>query len=148
MARIIDEFAKALASGASRRSAVGGIFAGATALLPWTAEAAKRNKRKKQRKRRKAIKRYLEYCQFWCEQRFGPETSAIQSCINMAESGKGPCYAEGPGHFCLRVKKCGKGKYCCPELMSGDPVSEGSCCPKGSFCAFLNGTVLNGFCVT
>jgi hypothetical protein len=156
MGALLDRLAMALASGASRRTAVGGFLAGMAASAPWT-EAAK-NKRKRRRKRknraqkerRRAIARYLDYCQSWCDARFDGNPTDIQSCISAAEEGKGPCYSaaeQGPGHFCLRVKKCGKRKYCCPEVPDGGPVTEGACCRKGAICAFINGTFTGDLCV-
>ena len=144
MGDAIDGLSRALASGASRRATFGGVLAGAAAFLPWTA-AANRKKR-----RRRAIKRYLRYCEVWCDERFEGNEAAIQDCIAEAEQGKGPCYsrqAKGPGHFCLRVKECGRRKYCCPVINGGGPVTDGSCCEKGTFCAFVNGTVPGELCV-
>ncbi|MDF3040683.1 MAG: hypothetical protein K0Q71_3389 [Thermomicrobiales bacterium] len=153
MGVLLDRLAMALASGASRRTAVGGFLAGMAAAAPWTEAAKSKKKRRRQRKkqRRRAIARYVDYCQSWCDERFEGDEEDIQACISAAEKGKGPCYSaaeQGPGHFCLRVKKCGKRKYCCPEVGSeGDPVTDGSCCPKGTFCAFINGTVSGNLCV-
>jgi hypothetical protein len=143
----IDRLAKALASGATRREALGAIAAGGAALLPWT--AAGKDRKKRRRQRRRIIGRTLEFCQFWCGQKF-TEEAEIQSCINAARTGKGPCYSaseKGPGHFCLRVKSCGDRKYCCPSVLGGDPVTEGSCCAKGTTCGFINSTVVDGLCV-
>lgn len=144
----IDRLAKMLASGASRREALGAVVAGGAALLPWT--AAGKDEKERRRQRRRIIRRTLEFCQFWCDEKFTGNEAAIQSCFNAAKTGKGPCYSaseQGPGHFCLRIKKCGDGKYCCPESPSGGPVTEGACCPRGTFCAFINGTVVGELCV-
>ena len=143
----IDRLAKALASGASRREALGAAGAGVAALLPWTAAGNERKKRR--RERRRVIQRTLEFCLYWCDEKFTGDEPAIQSCINAARAGKGPCYSaseQGPGHFCLRVKPCGKGKYCCPSVLGGTPVTEGTCCAKGTVCGFVNGTVIGELC--
>jgi hypothetical protein len=156
MGAMIDEFAKALASAASRRSALAGLLAGVTELLPWTAAAKNKNKnknkkrkrRQRRRQRRQEIQRYLEYCEFWCEQEFGPVQTEIDACSSAAASGHGPCYsanAKGPGYFCTK-KTCGKHKYCCP-VVEGGPVTEGTCCGKNAFCAFINGTFTGDLCV-
>jgi hypothetical protein len=43
----LDRLSRALASGASRRLALGGVLTGIAAALPWTAEGKKKkNKRK------------------------------------------------------------------------------------------------------
>lgn len=147
MGSTIDRLSIALASGTSRREALGIILASGAALLPWTAAANEKKKRRRQR--RKIINRSLEFCESWCKSKFFSDEAAIESCVNAAESGKGPCYAaaeKGPGHFCLRVKKCGDGKYCCPESPDGGPVTEGACCPKSTVCAFLNGTSMGELC--
>jgi hypothetical protein len=156
MGEAIDRLAKALASGASRRTALGGLFAASAALLPWTATAKnqkKKNKKKKKRKKRqqrKAYQRYLEYCQIWCDFRFSLDEGQIQPCIQAAEKGQGPCYSaleQGPGYFCHKVQSCGKNQYCCPLLQGGDPVTEGACCPNGTVCPIVNGSVIGNLCV-
>lgn len=143
----IDRLAKALASGASRREALGAVVAVGAALLPWT--AAGKDKKQRRRQRRRVIQRTLEFCQFWCDDKFTGNEAAIQSCRGAARAGKGPCYSaveKGPGHFCLRVKECGARKYCCPSVISGLPVTEGICCAKGTVCGFVNGTVIGELC--
>lgn len=137
----IDRLAKALASGASRREALGAIVASGAALLPWTATA--KDKKTRRRQRRRIIRQSFEFCQLWCDETFFGNASAIQSCLNAAKTGKGPCYSateKGPGHFCLRVKPCGKEKFCCPNVIGGDPVTEGSCCAQGTICGAVNGS--------
>lgn len=144
----IDRLAKALARGASRREALGALLAGGAALLPWT--AAGKDKKKRRRQRRRVIQRTLEFCQYWCDEKFTGNEAAIQSCLNAARTGKGPCYSaaeKGPGHFCLRVKTCGDGKYCCPSVLASNPVTEGACCARGTVCGFINGTVIGELCV-
>jgi hypothetical protein len=147
MGEAIDRLAKALASGVSRRSALGGVLAGSAVLLPWTAAAKKRKKKRKQE--RKVYRQYLEYCHSWCGFRFGSSEAEKQSCNKAAKKGKGPCYSateQGPGYFCHKVTPCGKNQYCCPLLVGGSPVTEGRCCPKGTFCPNLNGTTVNDLC--
>lgn len=148
MGEAIDQLSKALASGASRRAALGGALVGVAAILPWTAEAKNRKRRRKQRHR--AFRRYHPYCQSWCADRFLPDAGAAQQCTDDAKQGRGACYAaseQGPGYFCHKVKKCGDGKYCCPSVLGGSPVTEGTCCPTGSSCAFINGTAVTDLCV-
>jgi hypothetical protein len=155
MSAMIDEFAKALASGASRRSALAGLLASVAAVLPWTTEAKnkakKRKKRRRQRRQRQQdIQRYLEFCEVWCGDEFGPVAEDVDACIAAAETGHGPCYsatAKGPGYFCSK-KKCGKHTRCCPNVgFMGGPVTEGACCGKDAFCAFINGTIAGDLCV-
>jgi hypothetical protein len=146
MGDAIDQFAKALATGRSRREAALGLFASGAAMLPWTSAA--RGKRKN--KHPKNLKRYLEYCQSWCDDKFDGDETAIQDCVDAAKNGEGPCYSassQGPGYFCTKVKHCHRHKYCCPALLAGDPVHEGACCPRGTDCAFINGTFAPKLCV-
>jgi hypothetical protein len=141
MGKDIDRLALFLASGTSRRAALGALLAGGAALLPWT--AAGKDKKKRRRQRRKDIARYVAYCQHWCDEKFTGDEEGIHACIDAAKTGKGPCYSateKGPGHFCLRVKHCPDHKYCCPTVVGDLPVTEGVCCAKGTVCGFINGT--------
>lgn len=133
MGEALDLFSKALASGASRRSALAGLLIGATAVLPWTAEA-----KKKKKKRKKKFKKYQEFCNEWCGAKFELELKSLNECVNKAKEGQGPCYSSGPGFYCENVLKCGED--CCPTIIGGDPVKDGSCCTGE--CVALNGTCI------
>ncbi len=140
MSDILDGISKALASGASRRAALGGALAGAASTLPWMADAKRRNRNKS-----KKFKKLLRFCQDWCGSQFMQGTPEFTNCVKKAKEGKGPCYSateQGPGHFCTKVQPCGK-KTCCPNTTVG-PVTEGECCDKGEACMAANGTFV--FC--
>jgi hypothetical protein len=132
MGEAIDQLAMALASGTSRRAALAGVLAGATSL-PWTAAGRRRHRNKK-------FKKYLGHCRIWCGHRFPAGSSELAQCIAKAKDGKGACFAEGPGHFCLALAHCGKHQVCCPFFLTGDPVTDGECCAAANQCAAPNGT--------
>jgi hypothetical protein len=132
----LDRISRALASGTSRRTALGGLLAGSAVILPWTAEA-----KKKKHRHKKKFKKFQESCNQWCGDKFGSSGQSFTSCVNKAKEGKGPCYSsteQGPGFFCTQVKKCGD-LNCCPDLSGGDPVTDGLCCTTD--CEALNGTL-------
>ena len=135
MGEAFDRLSMALASGASRRSALAGLLASAAAL-PLTASGRRRHNRTK------GFKKYLDFCRTWCGRRFMVGSSEFAQCVAKAKEGKGACYTEGPGHFCLSLAHCGKEEVCCPFFFSGDPVTQGECCAATEQCSALNGTAL------
>lgn len=138
MTEALDQFARALASGTSRRAALGALLAGSAAALPLTSEARK-NKNKNKRKRK--FQEFQESCNVWCDAKFASSIKDQTSCIAKAKEGKGPCYSateEGPGFYCTNVLIC-KEQNCCPTLNGGAPVKDGVCCTNA--CTFaINGT--------
>jgi hypothetical protein len=143
MGDAIDRFAKALAAGSSRRQAVLGLLTGATAYLPWSAEAKKRKGTKKGQ-----FKKYQDYCKAWCGLKFGFDTPDARSCAKKAKEGKGPCYsssAQGPGWRCLK-QDCPAHQTCCPFFLNGTEVPPANCCDSGEVCSHgTNGS--SGSCV-
>ena len=143
MGEAIDRLAKLLASGGSRRAAIGSLLTGAAILLPRPIEASRHR-----RKRTARFQRFQQFCEEWCDIRFGSGSAESQQCIASAKDGKGPCYSsslQGPGYFCTQVQQCGKRGLCCPRITTGDPVTDGECCTSGEACRALNSTVR--FCV-
>ncbi len=139
MTELLDQFARSLASGASRRAALGALLAGSAAALPFTSEAKKRKT-----KRKKKFKKFQESCNRWCEAKFASSGQARSACIDKAKEGKGPCYSateEGPAFYCLTVQKCGD-LNCCPTLVGGAPVKDGVCCSTPCSLTMVNGTVV------
>lgn len=132
MGSLIDDVSKALASGSSRRAALGALLAGSAASLPWSSEAS--NDRKQRRRR---FKKYLDYCKQWCGYRNMVGTKPYQECVQKAKEGKGSCYATGPGRFCLD-KDCPEGTICCPDFVDSSRVTSGECCEDT--CTAVNGT--------
>jgi hypothetical protein len=163
MIGVIDDLAKALASGVSRREALagllaGGIFAGGVFGLPWT-NAAKKGGRKNKKKKKKSaaivspppppppppqspppspFAKLQRFCDEWCEGRFS-SGAEFTACVDAAEIGSGPCYSAtegGPGFFCLNKSGCTPDQTCCPgfHLVSGFPVEDAACCPPGTRC--------------
>jgi hypothetical protein len=135
MGEALDRLAKALASGSSRRVALGGLLTGAAAALPWTTEA-----KKKKKKRKKKFKKLQTYCNQWCGEKFGFSGKSFNTCVDKAKEGKGACYsdvAQGPGFYCTHVLQCGE-LNCCPTIDGGEPVKDGECCDGD--CALGNGT--------
>jgi hypothetical protein len=146
MTEALDRFAKALASGTSRRATLGGLFAGLAASLPWTAEAKKnkkqRRRRRRERKRKKQFQKFQAACEQWCAQQFGASGDEFDACVKQAKEGKGACYSsaeQGPGYFCTEVEPCGD-LNCCPNIFGGGPVTSGECCETE--CEVLNGTLV------
>ena len=133
MGDAFDRLSMALASGASRRAALAGLLASAAAL-PLTASGRRR------RKRTKKFKKYHDFCRTWCGDRFMDGSNEFGQCVAKAKEGKGACYAEGPGHFCLSLAHCSEHQVCCPFFFSGDPVTEGECCASNEQCAAPNAT--------
>jgi len=136
----LDQFARALATGASRRAALGALLAGSAAALPFSSEA-KKNKNKN--KRKKKFQEFQESCNLWCDARFASSIKDQTSCIAKAKEGKGPCYSateEGPGFYCTNILIC-KELICCPTLNGGAPVKDGECCSTPCLLT-LNGTLI------
>jgi hypothetical protein len=113
MGDALDQFSKSLASGASRRRALGALLAGSVSVLPLTAEGRK-NKNKRKRKLQRKFAPYQQACEDW-------------TCLEDARVGKGPCFAaDGSGAACL--EKCPEGQFCCPALLSTGKVGFVECC--------------------
>jgi hypothetical protein len=132
MSEIIDNVAKALASGLPRRQVLIRWAGGAAALLPF-ADAAARDQ----------FKRLQSYCEDWCNFEF--TGTQAESCISKAKKGKGPCYSssgDGPGFVCTKQDPCPKHKRCCPTVV-GTPVHR-TCCTPDQECVGINET--NPFC--
>ncbi len=131
MPRLIDDFAKALAAGQSRRRALGRLGAGLlAAVVPGrTVEAHDR------------FARCLDDCRKWCRATFGDGRKG-KKCIERAKDGKGPCYSSskpGPGHLCCtQANPCGANEKCCADVLGGPSSAE--CCPSGTECIQINGT--------
>ena len=170
MSGVIDDLAKALASGASRLAALAGLLTGGTLVggafvLPWTNEAKKKKTKKKKKKKTQTTQpppsqlpppqpppsqnlfaKFQGLCDVWCRGKFSAGTPAATSCIEAAKIGLGPCYSateEGPGFHCLGRLGCTAEQTCCPgiEVDLGQPVTGGSCCLPGFQCLpAINGT--------
>jgi hypothetical protein len=152
MGGVIDDLAKALASGVSRRKALAGLAAGAAVTLPWTSEAKKGHKKKKKKNRSTpqapsvqpaAVSPFVKLqslCDEWCARRFLIKDPGLTSCAKAAQSGTGPCYdaaEEGPGFFCLNKAGCTAEQTCCPgaAVDLGQKVKDATCCPPGTRCS-------------
>ncbi len=128
MGDALDQFSKSLASGASRRSALGALVAGSMIALPFTAEGRK-SKGKKKRKLRQKFAPYQQACEDWCRANSLLPNATINFglCLKKAAEGKGPCFApEGAGSVCL--DQCTGGQFCCPALLSSGKVGAVQCC--------------------
>lgn len=171
MGETIDRLAKALAAGASRRETIGALVAGLAAALPWSSAAREspsagqgnfagvgghrrhrrphhhhghdrhgHHKHHHHRGPKPDYAAYLEYCESWCGGWADTEQD-YENCVEQAQSGKGPCYETGPGHYCVRLAHCGKGKSCCPATpWNGVEVTTGVCCTSEEMCDSLNST--------
>ena len=174
MRKLIDDFAKALAQGTSRRQALSRLVTGALAgILPLgishqLAAAATLDERcaaycrtvfKTRRKRRRCFKAaqtqtgdcyvrgpgYLQgLCKDWCLFVFSGSPNAAAACAAEAEQGLGPCYATSP----VDGTYFGPG-YVCTGTDIPYPCAIGSqCCPKytgtGVCCALTHCTQQNG----
>ena len=132
MSEIIDNVAKALASGLPRRKVLLRWAGGLAALTPLADAAASKH-----------LNQLLTYCQDWCQFEFsGPQAAA---CADKAKKGKGPCYSSkgrGPGFVCTKKSPCPAHKECCPTVV-GNPVTR-ACCSSGQQCIGINST--NPFC--
>jgi hypothetical protein len=140
MKSLIDELAKVLASGASRRGALAGLAAVAAASLPWTAEG-KSKKRKRRRRKKRLLEEFapfLAYCEDWCSTEFQPEPKILLECISLAKTGQGACYEDpsAPGFVCTKELLCPAGFTCCPNIGG----VGGDCCLGG--CQAINGTLI------
>src|SRR5688500_6776120 len=99
MGGLIDDLAKALASGVSRREALAGLVAGAALVRPWTSDAKKGRKKKKKKKKAQSTQpppavppppvhppsplpfaKLQGLCDQWCRGKFSPGTPAATSC--------------------------------------------------------------------
>lgn len=145
MGDLIDDLAKALASGVSRREALAGLVAGTALALPWTSEAKKGGKKNKENKKKKKKNQSNEQspsaqppsaqppaaqpptelpfaklqrlCDEWCEAMYFPNDPDFLTCIKEAESGAGECYD---------ATLQGPGFYC---LNKAGCTPEQTCCP-------------------
>lgn len=128
MSDMLDQFSKSLASGASRRRALGALLAGSVGALPLTAEGRKHKNRKK-RKLRRRFEPFRQACEDWCttNAQLPNATVNLGQCIEAAKEGKGPCFATGgSGAACL--DQCPKGQFCCPALLNTGKVGFVECC--------------------
>jgi hypothetical protein len=128
MSDVLDQFSKSLASGASRRRALGALLAGSVSALPLTAEGRK-NRKKRNRKLRRKFAPYQQACEDWCtfNAQIPNATINLGQCLENARVGKGPCFAEGgSGAACL--EQCPTGQFCCPALLSTGKVGSIQCC--------------------
>jgi hypothetical protein len=128
MGDALDQFSKSLASGASRRRALGALLAGSVSVLPLTAEGRK-NKNKRKRKLQRKFAPYQQACEDWCtaNSQLPNATVNLGTCLEDARVGKGPCFAaDGSGAACL--EKCPEGQFCCPALLSTGKVGFVECC--------------------
>lgn len=106
---VLDQFSRALASGASRRRALGALLAGPVSALPFTAEGGK--KKRKRRLRRKFAP-YQQACADWCKvnSQLPNATVNLDLCVENAREGKGPCFGpDGAGAACL--DQCHTGQF-------------------------------------
>ena len=131
MSEIIDNVAKALASGLPRRKVLLRWAGGLAALTP-LADAAARSKSE--------FAKYEQFCSDWCRFEFASDPQ-IQSCMHKAKKGKGPCYSsqrKGPGFVCAKGNPCPSGKRCCPTVF-GDSTTR-DCCTPDQQCLNVNST--------
>lgn len=128
MSDVLDQFSKSLASGASRRRALGALLAGSVGAFPLTAEGRKSKNKRKRRLRRKFAP-YQQACNDWCttNAQLPNATVKLEPCRKAAKEGKGPCFAEGgSGAACLA--QCSTGQFCCPALLNTGKVGFVECC--------------------
>jgi hypothetical protein len=128
MSDVLDQFSRSLASGASRRRAIGALVAGTVSALPLTAEGRK-NRNKRKRKLRRRFAPYQQACADWCttNAQLPNATVNLEQCLKAAKEGKGPCFAaDGSGAACL--DKCPTGQFCCPTLLNTGKVAFTECC--------------------
>jgi hypothetical protein len=149
-----DTLAKALVGSGSRRRALGGLLAGALALVGGQVEAKKNKKRKKKNKgtcqtvgRKVSCAPGVPCCDparstiGGCGAPGNPICCASTGAAHPAESTCCTTASAGQGGVCL----AGTHPHCCPFdagagcCQSGFPVccpdsSGGYCCPAGAFC--------------
>lgn len=128
MSELLDQFSKSLASGASRRRALGVLVAGSVSALPFTAEGRK-SKNKRKRKLRQKFAPYQQVCRDWCttNAQLPDATVDLAQFIKAAKEGKGPCFAtDASGAACLA--QCPKDQFCCPSLLNTGKVGFIDCC--------------------
>lgn len=128
MSDLLDQFSKSLATGASRRRALGALLVGSVSALPLTAEGRK-NKNKRNRKQRRKFAPYRQACEDWCKVNSELPNATVQldKCLEQAKVGKGPCFStNGAGAACL--DRCPTGQFCCTSLLSSGAVGLVQCC--------------------
>ncbi|MEZ4564436.1 MAG: hypothetical protein R2853_17020 [Thermomicrobiales bacterium] len=128
MSEVLDQLSRSLASGASRRRALGALLASSVSTIPLTAEGRK-NRKKRKRKLRRRFAPYQQACGDWCQTnaQLPGSTVSLESCLKAAKEGKGPCFGpDGSGAACL--DQCPKGQFCCPTLLNTGKVGFIECC--------------------
>lgn len=143
MGDILDQFSKSLASGASRRRALGALVAGSISALPLTAEGRKKNNKKK-RKLRQKFAPYQQVCKDWCttNAQLPNATVNLGQCLSAAKEGKGPCFAsDGSGGACLA--QCPKDQFCCPSLQATGAIGFIDCCTTACDLSVNNTLICN-----
>lgn len=145
MGDALDQFSKSLASGASRRRALGALLAGSALSLPFTAEG-KKNKNKKKKKLQQKFAPYQGVCEDWCMLNSQQSSSGVNFglCVRDAKIGKGDCFSPSKGGVgALCVDKCAA-TTCCPTILGSGNVDRVECCASESCDSAINGTM---FCV-
>jgi hypothetical protein len=143
MSDMLDQFSKSLASGASRRRAIGALLVGSVSALPFTAEGRK-NRNKRKQKLRKRFAPYQQVCQDWCttNAQLPNATVNLDQCLKAAKEGKGPCFgADGSGSAC--VAQCPKEQFCCPSLLNTGKVGFIDCCTTACGLSLNNTLICN-----
>lgn len=143
MGDALDQFSKSLASGASRRHALGALLAGSALALPFTVEG-KKNKKKKKLQQKFAP--YQGVCEDWCRINSQLSNSGVNFglCVKDAKTGKGDCFSSSKGGVgALCVGKC-DATTCCPTILGSGDVDRVECCSSESCSSAVNGTM---FCV-
>lgn len=143
MGDALDQFSKSLASGASRRRALGALLAGSALSLPFTAEG-KKNKNKKKKKLQQKFAPYQGVCEDWCMLNSQQSSSGVNFglCIRDAKIGKGDCFSPSKGGVgALCVDKCAA-TTCCPTILGSGNVDRVECCASESCDSAINGTML------
>jgi hypothetical protein len=142
MGDALDQFSKSLASGASRRRALGALLAGSVSALPLTAEGMK-NKNKKKKKLQQKFAPYQQICDDWCRINSQQPNATVNFglCIKDAKIGKGDCFSTSKGGVGAQcVAKCAT-STCCPSIRASGDVSLVECCAS-EFCnSAVNGTM-------
>lgn len=140
MGDALDQFSKSLASGASRRRALGALLAGSAFALPFTAEG-KKNKNKKRKKLEQKFAPYQRMCNDWCRLNSQQSSSDVNFglCIKDAKIGKGACFGKG-GVGALCVAQC-DATTCCPSIGSAGDIQRIQCCSSDLCDTAVNGTM-------
>jgi hypothetical protein len=142
MGNLLDQLSKSLASGASRRQALGALLAGSAVTLPFTADAGKKRNKKKKKLLQKFAP-YQQICDDWCRLNSQQANSGVNFglCTKDAKMGKGDCFSSSKGGVgALCVAQC-DATTCCPSIGGAGDVMSVQCCSSDLCDTAVNGTM-------